>query len=53
MSDRTFVPDLAPVPILVREVLPWVLFGGAPTARALFRRRGRGSYLYYPRHVCA
>jgi hypothetical protein len=27
MSDNTLVPDFAPAPIPVWEVLPWVLFG--------------------------
>ena len=27
MSDNTLAPDLAPAPIPVREVIPWVLFG--------------------------
>jgi hypothetical protein len=27
MSDTTSVTDLAPAPIPVRELLPWVIFG--------------------------
>jgi len=27
MSDKTYLPDFAPAPIPVREILPWVLFG--------------------------
>lgn len=27
MSDKTYLPDFAPTPIPVREILPWVLFG--------------------------
>ena len=28
MSDISFAPGLAPVAIPVRELMPWVLFGG-------------------------
>ena len=28
MSDITLAPDFAPAPIPVRELLPWILFGG-------------------------
>jgi hypothetical protein len=28
MSDITFAPDVGPVPIPVREILPWAIFGG-------------------------
>ena len=27
MSDTTAVPDFAPAPIPVREVIPWLIFG--------------------------
>ncbi|HTN09794.1 MAG TPA: CbtB-domain containing protein [Acetobacteraceae bacterium] len=27
MSDKTYLPDFAPAPIPVRQILPWVLFG--------------------------
>ena len=27
MTDISLVPDFTPVPIPVREVLPWVIFG--------------------------
>jgi hypothetical protein len=27
MSDSTFSPDVTAVPIPVREILPWVIFG--------------------------
>ena len=27
MSDNTLVPDFAPAPIPVHELLPWLLFG--------------------------
>ncbi|MDH4992913.1 CbtB-domain containing protein [Aquamicrobium lusatiense] len=28
MSDITFAPDVRPVPIPVREIIPWAIFGG-------------------------
>jgi hypothetical protein len=28
MSDIVLAPDLAPAPIPVRDILPWVVFGG-------------------------
>ena len=28
MTDITLAPDFAPAPIPVRELLPWILFGG-------------------------
>lgn len=27
MSDRTYVPDFAPAPIPVGEIVPWAIFG--------------------------
>jgi hypothetical protein len=27
MSDKTYAPDLVVVPIPVREILPWLIFG--------------------------
>ncbi len=26
MSDRTYLPDFAPAPIPVREIVPWAIF---------------------------
>lgn len=28
MSDITFAPEVRPVPIPVREIMPWAIFGG-------------------------
>jgi hypothetical protein len=28
MSDTTFAPDVTAAPIPVREILPWIVFGG-------------------------
>ena len=27
MSDRTYVPNFAPAPIPVSEIIPWAIFG--------------------------
>jgi hypothetical protein len=36
MSDITFTPEVRPVPIPVRELLPWAVFGGLILLLAIY-----------------
>ncbi|HEY7645940.1 MAG TPA: CbtB-domain containing protein [Hyphomicrobiales bacterium] len=36
MFDITLAPEIRPVPIPVRELLPWVIFGGLMLLIALY-----------------
>ena len=36
MTTATFPPVAAPAPILVREILPWAVFGGLLALLALY-----------------
>lgn len=36
MSDITFAPEVRPVPIPVREIMPWAIFGGVLMMLAIY-----------------